>query len=32
VENQAALGDEIPVRGTLERLMGEGLDRHAAIR
>ncbi|MGH6858004.1 MAG: hypothetical protein ACRECP_10310 [Methylocella sp.] len=31
VENQAALGDEILVRGTLERLMGEGLDRHEAI-
>jgi hypothetical protein len=31
VENQAALGDEIPVRGTLDRLMGEGLDRHEAI-
>jgi hypothetical protein len=31
VENHAALGDEIPVRGTLERLMGEGLDRHEAI-
>jgi hypothetical protein len=31
VENQAALGGEIPVRGTLERLMGEGLDRHEAI-
>jgi hypothetical protein len=31
VENQAALGDEIPVRSTLERLMGEGLSRHEAI-
>jgi hypothetical protein len=31
VENQIALGDEIPVRRTLVRLMGEGLDRHEAI-
>jgi Domain of unknown function (DUF1841) len=31
VENQIALGDEIPVNGTLQRLMGEGLDRHDAI-
>lgn len=31
VENQAALGDEIPVRRTLERLQNEGLDRHDAI-
>ena len=31
VENQIALGDEIPVRATLDRLMGEGLDRHEAI-
>jgi hypothetical protein len=31
VENQAALGDEIPVQWTLERLMGEALDRHEAI-
>lgn len=31
VENQVALGDEIPVRATLERLMREGLDRHDAV-
>ncbi len=31
VENQIALGDEIPVQRTLVRLMGEGLDRHEAI-
>jgi hypothetical protein len=31
VENQAALGDELPVRRTIERLMTEGLDRHEAI-
>ena len=31
VENQIALGDEIPVRRTLQRLMSEGLDRHDAI-
>jgi hypothetical protein len=31
VENQTALGDETPVRRTLQRLMGEGLDRHQAI-
>jgi hypothetical protein len=31
VENQIALGDEIPVGRTLVRLMGEGLDRHDAI-
>ena len=31
VENQIALGDEIPVRATLDRLIGEGLDRHEAI-
>jgi len=31
VENQIALGDEIPVRAPLERLIGEGLDRHKAI-
>ncbi len=30
VENQAALGDETPVRRTLERLMAEGVDRHEA--
>lgn len=31
VENQVALGEEIPVRATLKRLLGEGLDRHDAI-
>jgi hypothetical protein len=31
VESQIALGDEIPVKRTLERLMSEGLDRHDAI-
>src|ERR1700685_3693810 len=31
VENQAALGDETPVRKTLERLMKERIDRHEAI-
>ena len=31
VENQIALGDEIPVQSTLQRLMVEGLDRHEAI-
>ncbi|MBI3513843.1 MAG: hypothetical protein HY060_07260 [Proteobacteria bacterium] len=31
VENQIATGDEIPVKRTLERLMGENLDRHEAI-
>ncbi len=31
VENQVALGDEIPVRQTLIRLMQEGLDRHDAV-
>ncbi len=31
VENQVALGDEIPVQANLERLMREGLDRHDAI-
>lgn len=31
VENQAALGDEIPVRRTLDRLMNEGIDRHEAV-
>lgn len=30
VENQIALGEEIPVR-TLQRLMAEGLDRHDAV-
>jgi hypothetical protein len=31
VESQIALGDEIPVRSTAQRLMAEGLDRHDAI-
>jgi hypothetical protein len=31
VENQVAMGDELPVRRKLEALMDEGLDRHAAI-
>jgi hypothetical protein len=31
VENQIALGDEVPAKRTLERLMAEGLDRHQAI-
>jgi hypothetical protein len=31
VENQIALGDEIPVAETLRRLINEGLDRHEAI-
>jgi hypothetical protein len=31
VENQIAEGDALPVARTLERLMGEGLDRHDAI-
>jgi hypothetical protein len=31
VENQVALGDELPVRATLLRLMREGLSRHDAI-
>lgn len=31
VENQATMGDEIPVKEALERLMNEGLDRHEAI-
>jgi Domain of unknown function (DUF1841) len=31
VENQVALGDEIPVGRTLRRLMSEGLDRHEAV-
>ena len=31
VENQAALGDALPVRRTIERLITEGLDRHEAI-
>ena len=31
VENQVAMGDQLPVRRTLSRLMAEGLDRHDAI-
>lgn len=31
VETQVAMGDEIPVAGTLRRLQKEGLDRHDAI-
>lgn len=31
VENQVALGDETPVAAALERLVGEGLDRHDAV-
>ena len=31
VENQIALGDEIPAGATVQRLMSEGLDRHDAI-
>lgn len=31
VENQVALGDELPVRRAIARLMTEGLDRHEAI-
>jgi hypothetical protein len=31
IENQVAMGDEPPVRRTIERLMGEGLDRHDAV-
>ena len=31
VENQIALGDETPVRRTMQRLISEGLDRHDAI-
>lgn len=31
VENQIALGDEMPVGRTVERLMAEGLDRHEAV-
>ena len=31
VESQVAMGDEIPVRANLERLMRQGLDRHEAI-
>ena len=31
VENQVAMGNEIPIRRTLARLLAEGLDRHDAI-
>ena len=31
VENQIALGGEVPARDTLTRLMAEGLDRHEAV-
>jgi hypothetical protein len=31
VENQIALGDEIPVKRAVQRLMSEGLDRHESI-
>lgn len=31
VETQAARGDELPVKRTLERLQREGLDRHDAV-
>ena len=31
VENQIAIGDTVPVGGILNRLLGEGLDRHDAI-
>jgi hypothetical protein len=31
IETQITLGDELPVRRTLERLISEGLDRHDAI-
>lgn len=31
VENQVAMGDELPVRRTVDRLQTEGLDRHEAI-
>jgi hypothetical protein len=31
VETQIALGDELPVGRTLQRLMAEGLDRHDAL-
>ena len=31
IENQVAMGDEIPVKRTLERLQREGLDRHDAV-
>jgi Domain of unknown function (DUF1841) len=31
IENQIAMGDELPVRRAVDRLMREGLDRHEAI-
>jgi hypothetical protein len=31
VENQIALGDELPVRRAVDRLVAEGLDRHDAL-
>jgi len=31
VENQIAMGDELPTRDTIARLMRQGLDRHEAI-
>jgi len=31
IENQIALGDELPIAATLQRLLDEGLDRHDAI-
>lgn len=31
IETQVAMGDELPVRRTLRRLVREGLDRHDAI-
>ncbi|NOY85974.1 MAG: hypothetical protein GXP52_01570 [Deltaproteobacteria bacterium] len=31
VETQTAMGDEIPVAGTLRRLVADGLSRHEAI-
>jgi hypothetical protein len=31
VENQIALGDEVPTGRTVERLMAEGLSRHEAV-
>lgn len=31
IENQAVMGDELPVRRAIERLIGDGLDRHEAV-
>ncbi len=31
IENQIAMGDKMPVRRALDRLMAEGLDRHEAV-